>query len=287
MRLARVAPASKKIDIAFSELLPFAAGLLLTGALSGVFAGLLGIGGGGIIVPAIALALAATGFGGDVGQHVAVGTSLAIIIPIGISSALSHYRKGAVDLPTLKLWAPVTFAATFAGGLSAGIFPGKVLQAVLGVMALFIAANIVLPFQQRLMSGVNASPTVHRISAAIIGYLCALMGTGEGALSIPALAAFGLPMHTAVGTGAGIGVPLAVAGSLGFLISGWNAPGLPPLSAGYINLPALVLIGGVASVTAPMGAKLAHNLRALTLKRIFAAFLTVVGVSMLWSAFGR
>lgn len=287
MRLAAAAVAPKKIDMGYSELFPFAAALLVTGALSGVFAGLLGIGGGGIIVPAIAVALAAMGFGGDVGQHVAVATSLAIIIPTGISSARSHYEKGALDLPTLKLWAPVIFVATLVGGLSAGAFSGKVLQAVLGFMALFIAANIFLPFQQRLMSGVNRSSTAHRVCAAVIGYLCALMGTGGGALSVPALSAFGLPMHTAVGTGAAIGVPLAVAGSLGFLISGWNAPGLPPLSAGYINLPALVLIGGVASLTAPLGAKLAHNLHANTLKKIFAVFLVVVGLSMLWVAFGR
>lgn len=94
-------------------------------------------------------------------------------------------------------------------------------------------------------------------------------------------------MHTAVGTGAAIGVPIALAGTLGFLISGWNASGLPPLSLGYINLPAVVLIGGVASVTAPLGAKLAHKLEAKTLKRMFAVFLIVVGVSMLWAAFTR
>jgi uncharacterized membrane protein YfcA len=94
-------------------------------------------------------------------------------------------------------------------------------------------------------------------------------------------------MHTAVGTGAAIGVPIAIAGTLGFLISGWNATGLPPFSLGYINLPALVLIGGVASLIAPMGAKFAHNLPAKTLKKVFAVFLIVVGVSMLWAAFGR
>lgn len=179
------------------------------------------------------------------------------------------------------------FVATLAGGLSAGMFSGKVLQAVLGFMAFFIAANIFLPFQQRLMSRIQGSSTAHRFCAAVIGYLCALMGTGGGALTVPTLAAFGLSMHTAVGTGAAIGVPIAIAGTIGFLISGWNATGLPPFSIGYINLPALVLIGGVASLIAPLGAKLAHNLPAKTLKKVFAVFLIVVGVSMLWAAFGR
>jgi uncharacterized membrane protein YfcA len=268
-------------------LFTFVVALLVTGLLSGVLAGLLGIGGGGIIVPALALALASLGYGGDVGQHVAVASSLAIIIPIGISSARSHYARGALDMPTLKLWAPVIFVATLAGGLSAGFFSGKVLQAVLGFMAFFIAANIFMPFQQRLMSGIQGSSTVHRVCAAVIGYLCALMGTGGGALTVPTLAAFGLSMHTAVGTGAAIGVPIAIAGTIGFLISGWNATGLPPFSIGYINLPALILIGGVASAIAPLGAKLAHNLPAKTLKKVFAVFLIVVGVSMLWAAFGR
>lgn len=271
----------------YLDYLPFAAGLLATGVVSGILAGLLGIGGGGIIVPALALALGLMGYGGDVGQHVAVATSLAIIIPIGISSALAHHRKGALDVPTFKIWAPVIFLATLVGGLSAGIFSGKVLQAVLGFMAFFIAANIFMPFQQRAMSCVQVSSTAHRVCAVVIGYLCALMGTGGGALTVPTLAAFGLSMHTAVGTGAAIGVPIAIAGTLGFLISGWNATGLPPFSVGYINLPALVLIGGVATVIAPLGARLAHNLQAKTLKKIFAVFLIVVGISMLWAAFGR
>jgi uncharacterized membrane protein YfcA len=271
----------------YTELLSFAAGLFVTGAVSGVLAGLLGIGGGGIIVPALALAFATMGYSSDVGQHVAVATSLAIIIPIGISSARSHFKKGAFDVRTFKLWLPTLVIATLAGGLSAGLFPGKVLQAVLGFMAIFIAANIFMPFQQRLMSGLSGSVMAHRVSAAVIGYLCALMGTAGGALSVPALAAFGLPMHTAIGTGAAIGVPLAVAGTLGFLISGWNATGLPPLTLGYVNLPALALVGGVAAFAAPLGAKLAHNLSANTLKKVFAIFLIVVGISMLWAAFGR
>ena len=114
-----------------------------------------------------------------------------------------------------------------------------------------------------------------------------MMGTGGGALTVPTLTAFGLSMHTAIGTGAAIGVPIAIAGTIGFLISGWNATGLPPFSMGYINLPALFLIGGVASLVAPIGAKLAHNLPARTLKKVFALFLIVVGFSMLWAAFGR
>src|SRR5690606_34968827 len=116
---------------------PFALAMLATGIVSGIMAGLLGIGGGAIIVPVLATALALMGFDGDVVQHVAVGTSLAIIIPTGISSARSHHKRGAVDVKVLKLWAPVIFAATLIGGLMARWYSGDVLRLVFGVMAIF------------------------------------------------------------------------------------------------------------------------------------------------------
>ncbi|MGV3491667.1 MAG: sulfite exporter TauE/SafE family protein [Devosia sp.] len=261
---------------------PFALGLLATGVISGIAAGLLGIGGGAIIVPALATALQVMGYDSDVVQHVAVGTSLAIIIPTGISSALAHDRRGAVDREVLKLWAPVIVAATLIGGLMAGLYSGDVLRVVFGVMALFIAANIVLPFQERLMGHLGGSKLTHRIAAAVVGYVSALMGVGGGSLSVPTLHAFGATMHRAVGTGAAIGVFIALSGTLGFAISGWSVEGRPPLSLGYINLPALVLIGVAATLCAPIGAALAHRLQQRTLKLAFAVFLGVVGLNMLW-----
>lgn len=265
-------------------LLPFVAGLLVTGVLSGIAAGLLGIGGGAIIVPALAIALGWLGFDGDVVQHVAVGTSLAIIIPTGIMSARSHHKRGAVDVDILKLWAPMVVVTTFVGGLLAGFFSGDVLRIVFGVMALLIAANILLPFQERLMGHLRNSPTTHRISAAIVGFISALMGVGGGALSVPTIHAFGATMHKAVGTGAAIGVFIALAGTLGFIISGWSVEGRPPLSLGYINIVALVLVGVMAALFAPLGAALAHRLQQRTLKLAFAAFLCVMGLNMIWKA---
>lgn len=270
---------------AFFAYLPLIAGLALTGVVSGVFAGLLGIGGGAIIVPALAFALELMGFDGDVVQHVAVGTSLAIIIPTGISSALSHHRRGAVDVRVLKLWAPVIVLSTLIGGLMAGWYSGDALRIVFGVMAIFIAANIVLPFQQQLIGHLSASGLTHRIFAAVVGYISALMGVGGGSLSVPTIAALGATMHQAVGTGAAIGVFIAISGTIGFVVSGWNASGLPPLSVGYINVPALLLIGVLAALTAPLGAALAHRLDQKTLKRVFAIFLLAVGLNMLWKAF--
>jgi uncharacterized membrane protein YfcA len=265
-------------------LMPFIAGLLVTGVVSGVAAGLLGIGGGAIIVPALSAALLLLGFDSDVTQHVAVGTSLAIIIPTGIMSARSHHKRGAVDVEILKLWAPVVAVATFLGGLIAGYFTGDVLRIVFGVMAFFIAANILLPFQERLMGHLRHSPLTHRISAAIVGFISALMGVGGGSLSVPTIHAFGATMHKAVGTGAAIGVFIALAGTLGFIISGWTVDGRPPLSLGYINVVALVLVGATAAISAPLGAALAHRLQQRTLKITFAVFLIFTGANMIWKA---
>lgn len=264
---------------------PFVLGLAATGVVSGIAAGLLGIGGGAIIVPALAAALSLMGYDSDVVQHIAVGTSLAIIIPTGIASARAHDKRGAVDREVLKLWAPVIVVSTLIGGLMAGLYSGNVLRVVFAVMALFIAANILLPFQERLMGHLGGSALTHRTSAAVVGYISALMGVGGGSLSVPTLHAFGASMHKAVGTGAAIGVFIALSGTLGFIISGWSVEGRPPLSLGFINLPALALIGVIAALCAPIGAALAHRLQQRTLKLAFAAFLTFVGLNMLWKVF--
>lgn len=263
---------------------PFALGMLATGVVSGVMAGLLGIGGGAIIVPVLATALQVMGYDSDVIQHVAVGTSLAVIIPTGIASARAHHKRGAVDVRVLKLWVPPIVVATLVGGLMARWYSGDVLRIVFAVMAFFIAANIVLPFQERLIGHLRSSSITHRIAAAIVGYVSALMGVGGGSLSVPTIHAFGASMHTAVGTGAAIGVFIALAGTVGFLVSGWGVPDLPPLSLGYVNLIAFVLIAITAYFAAPLGAALAHRLNQRTLKLVFAAFLVLVGINMLWKA---
>lgn len=261
---------------------PFVVGLMVTGVFSGIAAGLLGIGGGAIIVPALATALSIMGYGSDQVQHVAVGTSLAIIIPTGIMSARAHYKRGALDMSVLKLWAPFIVVGTLIGGLMAGFFSGDVLRIVFAVMAFIIAANIVFGFQTRLMGHLKGSALTHRVSAFVVGYISALMGIGGGSLTVPTLVAFGTSMHAAVGTSAGIGVAIAISGTIGFIISGWGVAGLPPLSLGYVNLVALVLVAVLAAAFAPLGAALAHRMDQKTLKYVFAAFLVVVGLNMLW-----
>lgn len=263
---------------------PLGAGLAAAGALAGLIAGLLGVGGGIVMVPAIALILGLLGFDPGVTQHVAVGTSLAVIIATGFSSARAHFLRGAVMPEILRLWAPTLVLAALLGGVMSRWYSGDVLRVVFGAVVLFLAFNIILPVQKKLMGRFHETPIVHRVSAFVIGYVSALMGVGGGSFSVPTLTAFGHPMHKAVGTSAAIGVMLAVPGALGFVIAGWGEAGRPPLSLGYVNLPALLLVGVVATTLAPVGASLAHRLDQRKLRLVFAAFLVVVGGHMLVEA---
>ncbi len=260
---------------------PLIFGLLMAGVLAGLMAGLLGVGGGIVMVPAMALAFGALGYNPDIYHHVAVGTSLAVIIGTGFSSAFAHYKRGAVMLNIVKLWAPFVLISSFLGGVMAGMFSGDFLRIIFGVVALFVALNIIFPIQKKLMSHLSASPITNRISAFFIGYISSLMGIGGGSLSVPTLSAFGFSIHKSVGTSAAIGIFIAIAGTTGFIISGWGVKDLPPFSLGFINLPAMVLIGVVASLFAPIGAALAHKLDAKWLKIFFAIFLCLVGTKML------
>lgn len=264
--------------------LPFVLGLLAIGAISGVIAGLFGVGGGIITVPAMAFALQALGYDADVVMHVAVGTSLATIIAVGSVSARSHNARGAVDWDLIRQWAPYLVISALLGGVMARLYSGDALRIIFGVMALFIALNIVLPVQRRMMERLKDVPAANRISAVLIGYVSSLMGIGGGSLSVPTMVAFGYPIHTAVGTGAALGVVLAVPGAIGFVISGWGVAGLPPLSIGFVNLAAMLLIGGLATLTAPLGAALAHRMAQRQLKLAFAVFLSVIGIRMIVQA---
>ncbi|MEQ1771696.1 MAG: sulfite exporter TauE/SafE family protein [Devosia sp.] len=264
--------------------IPLVLALAGIGAVSGIFAGLLGVGGGSIMVPALAFTLDLMGFGNNIVQHVAVATSLAIIIPTGLRSAQAHYKRGAVNLDILKLWAPFVFGGTLIGGLMAGLFSGDILRLVFGVMAILIAINTISPIQKRLMGHLHASALAHRVAASITGYISALMGIGGGSFSVPTIAAFGETMHRAVGTGSAIGVFIALGGTIGFVVSGWGEAGLPPLSLGYVNLVAFVFVGGLSALTAPLGAALAHRLQQQTLRYVFAGFNVLVGINMIWRA---
>jgi len=267
------------------ELVPMALWLVAAGVAAGLIAGLLGVGGGIVMVPVLATIFQIMGVSPEVIMHSAVATSLAVIVPTGLSSARSHAKRDAVSKELLVLWAPAMVIASFIGGVTAGIYSPQVLRLIFAVMAFFIAINSVVPLQKKLMGGLSDSPSTHRVSAGFIGYISSLMGIGGGSLSVPTMTVLGSPVHTAVGTSSALGVFIAFPAAVGFVISGWTVANLPAFSLGYVSLPSMATLALGAILFAPIGAMIAHKLSPTLLKRVLAVYLLIVGTRMLFQAF--
>ncbi len=265
-----------------TELLTLTIPLLLgTGAVAGILAGMLGVGGGIVIVPVLFWLAPLLHVDPVLAMHCAVATSLASIVLTSISSARAHYRKGVVDTALLRSWLPSMIIGSALGGFAARFLNGETLGLIFGVVAIVVSIIMVRANPWTLM---NDRP-IGRIKNAIvsfgIGGFSALMGIGGGTLSVPILSLFSFPIHNAVGTASSFGIAIA-ASAVGFYVwSGWMLDGLPPGSVGYVNIPAALLISIVSIFTAPLGAKLAHSMPKLALRRVFALFLVVTGVRMI------
>lgn len=252
----------------------------LTGIAAGLLAGLFGVGGGLIMVPALAFVLPLQGVGPEVVMQVAIGTSLAVISATSVSSMLAHHRREGVLWPVFLKLAPGLAAGAVAGAFVAHALPGLVLQRIVGVGAILVAIQMFLdrkPVSNRALPG-----TAGLFSAGgVIGALSALIGIGGGSLTVPFLSWRGVPIQQAVGTSAACGVPIAWAGAAGFIAAGWSVAGRPEFSLGYVALPAFAAIAVTSVLAAPVGARLAHRLPPLVLKRAFAGLLVVIGVLLL------
>lgn len=254
--------------------------LLAAGACAGLLAGLFGVGGGIVIVPALFSVLTTFGYPPDLAMHIALGTSLATIIPTGLSSARAHNRRGAVDMNVLRLLAPSVTVFAFIGAFAASGLGGHFLTLL---FAAFAAAIALLMLQgKKGIALVRAVPAGHgrHVLGGGIGLLSAMLGIGGGTMSVPTLAACGYKMTLAVGTGSALGLFIAVPGALGFVVTGWGQVGLPPFSMGYVNLMAMAIMVPLSVLCAPLGARLAHRLPELWLRRGFAVFLLLVAVKM-------
>lgn len=257
---------------------------LVTGAVAGLLAGMFGIGGGMIMVPVLAFALAAQDVGADLSMHLALGTSLAVIAVTSISSTISHHRRGAVLWPLLRSYGPGLAIGALIGAFLAAELSGVFLRRLIGVSTLLIAWQLAVDFRIKVLERAP-QPKAAELAAAggIIGLLSSLIGIGGGSLTAPYLNLRGVDMLRAIGTAAAGGVPIAWAGALGYAIAGWNETGLPAPSLGYISLTGFASLAAASVLVAPLGARLAHALPPRKLQLAFAVLLTLIGLHMLLS----
>ena len=259
--------------------------MLATGCVAGVLAGLFGIGGGIIIVPVLEAALGFLGVDSAIRMHVAVATSLATIIPTSISSARAHHRRKSVDFDIVRRWAIFVLIGALLGAWIAAQVHSRVLAMVFAALALLVALKMVfLPETRNLTDAVPRGPLVSAIPTAI-GCFSSMMGIGGGTFSVMTLTLFNEPIHRAVGTAALFGLIISLPGTVGFIATGWGDVRLPPGSLGYVNLVGFALIAPATVLTAPIGAKIAHDLSQKRLGMFFGAFLLVVSLRMFYRAF--
>ena len=260
--------------------------MALAGAAGGLIAGLLGVGGGIIIVPVLEIVLGLLDVEPAVRMHIAVGTSLATIIPTSIASARAHYKAGAISMDIVRYWSPYIVIGTIAGALIAGQADSEVLYAVFGIVALLVATKMILPLDDKVIAADVPHGSAGPLIPAAIGALSAMMGIGGGSMSVPVMTLCGRPIHQAVGTSSLFGAFIAVPGAIGFVATGWGNEQLPYGSLGYVNLVGFALIIPTTVLFAPLGARLAHSTSRRVLGLLFGTFLLIVGVRMTLRAFG-
>ncbi len=260
---------------------------LAAGAVAGIFAGLLGVGGGIIIVPILSLLFPLLAVPAEHVHHLALGTSLASIIVTSISSAKSHHAKGAVRWDIVKTISPGIMLGTFMGGVVAAYIPSSYLKILFILFLYFVAINMIFgkKGQEHASEQKEKLPSFLGISfvGSGIGLISSFVGIGGGTMSVPFMDFCKVPLRTAVGTSAAIGFPIAVAGTFGYVVGGYNITNLPEYTFGYVHMLAFVGLAMASFFTAPLGAKLAHSLPIATLRRFFAIFLICVASRMLWN----
>lgn len=253
---------------------------IATGAVTGVLAGLLGIGGGIVIVPLLTFVFTSQQMPAHYILHLALGTSLASIMFTSVSSFRAHHARGAVHWGVVKTITPGILTGTFFGTWVAAQLSSRFLSWFFVAFLYYVALRMffnVRPKPSRTLPGAMGMFGMGNL----IGGVSSLVGIGGGSLSVPFLARCNLPVHSSVGTSAAIGFPIAVAGAAGYMLNGMAVATLPAGSIGFVYLPALIGISLASVMTAPLGVRLAHSLPVSHLKRIFAVFLVIMGTRML------
>lgn len=252
------------------------------GAFVGFLAGLLGIGGGMTLVPVLASMFAAQHFAPDHVVHLALGTGMASIMFTSSASVRAHHRLGGVDWSLVKRVGPAMVVGTLLSTALSGWVPQRALALAFGVIVYAGATQILLGRKPSAARTLPGTPALLAIGV-VIGAICGLVSAGGAFLTVPFMLFCGVSMTTAIGTGAALGVPVAVMGTLGYVFSGWSVPGLPSMAVGFVYLPALVGLVAGSVLTAPLGARTAHRLPLGILRKVFACLLYALATKMLWT----
>jgi uncharacterized protein len=269
------------MEILSAAFLPYAGMMLAAGALTGVLAGLFGVGGGAIIVPVLFEVFRVLDVPEDVRMPLAVGTSLAIIIPTSIKSYRAHEARGAVDGALLRAWALPILAGVACGAVIARYAPPQVFQGVFAVVAGLLAAKLLTGTKRLDLAADLPRGAALGAWGGGIGLVASLMGVGGGAISNTVMTLHGRPIHQAVATSAGIGVLISVPGAVGYGLAGLGRAGLPPDAIGFVSLMGLVLFAPTTVLTAGLGVRIAHALSRRTLEFAFGVFLAMVSLRFL------
>lgn len=258
--------------------------LLVIGAVAGVLAGLLGVGGGIVLVPAFYYTFTHLGYDSPMLMQICLGTSLATIVFTSTRSVRAHNRRGAVDVGLLRAWAPAIVVGAVLGTLAASVLRSDTLTLIFGVLALIAGVYMALGRSDwRLAPEMPRGPRLHAYGG-LLGFFSVLMGIGGGTFGVPLMALHGVTIHRAVGTAAGLGLIIAIPSTLGFLLI-WPE-GAPPWTIGAINLPAFGVVLVTLTICTPLGVKIAHAMNPAPLKRAFGVFILIVGLNMLRKAAG-
>lgn len=256
-------------------------GLLVLGLGAGFLAGLLGVGGGMLMVPFVTLLLTSKGVPAEYVVKMAIATSLATICFTSISSVRSHHQRGAVRWEIVKLLAPGIVAGSLLGAQIAKALPAQVLALLFAAFVGYSGTQMLIGRKPKAAGQLPKAPGMLGFGAAI-GTLSALVGAGGAFISVPFMTRRNVPIHSAVATSAALGFPVALAGTIGYIVAGWSLHGMPHGAIGFIYLPALVTISAASVLAAPLGARLAHRLDVSQLRRVFAILLYALAAYMLY-----
>lgn len=256
--------------------------MLASGILSGLMAGLLGIGGGIVIVPILEFSLAFFGVDDGVRMHIAIATSLAIIIVTSFSSARAHHKHDNVDRALIKRWMASMLLAASVGSWAASKLNGKSLVVLFALLAFFVAIKMLVRGGTKKVQKNFPDHAAVQLMPMSIGFLSSMVGIGGGVMGVSFMTIFGMSIHRAVGTASFFGVLISVPGTISYMITGSGQVGLPPGNIGYVSLIGLAIIGPVSYFAAPFGAKIAHKLNRRQLNLAFGLFLLIVSSQMLY-----